>query len=77
LFQRDRVLDGAKVLKLPLGAQCQPQRCDLCLGTLTDIGKRAVEHLPVGAIRLAQQMPRIRFVATGDVRGVDKYSLYI
>ena len=43
---------------------------------MAHIGNRAVEDLPMGAIRLAQQMPRIRFPTTGDVRGIDIYSGY-
>ena len=78
LFQRDRVLDGPKVLKRLL----VPQGCDLGLGTMTDIRNGTMEDLAVSAIRLAQQMPRIRFATTGDVRGVDihsgyNYSIYI
>ena len=34
------------------------------------------DHLAIGAIRLAQQMPRIGFATTGDVRGVDIHSGY-
>ena len=59
LLQRDRVLDGPKVLEIPLVSQCQPDRFDLCLGTMTDIRNSPVEDLTVGAIRLAQQMPRM------------------
>jgi hypothetical protein len=43
---------------------------------MTDIGNRAVEDFAVGAIRLAQQMPRIGLATTGDVRGVDIHSGY-
>src|SRR5467141_4431045 len=56
--------------------QRQSHRFDLRGGTMTDIGKCAVEDLAVGAIRLAQQMPRIRFATTGDVRGIDIHSGY-
>ena len=44
--------------------------------TMTDIGNRAVEDLAVRAIRLAQQMPRIRFATTGDMQGIDMHSGY-
>jgi hypothetical protein len=67
LLQRDRVLDSAQVLQVLLVSQCQPQRCDLRFGTMTHIGNRAVEDLAIGAIRLAQQMPRIRFATTGNM----------
>ena len=43
---------------------------------MADIRNGAVEDLPIGAIRLAQQMPRIRFATTGDVRGIDIHSGY-
>ena len=43
---------------------------------MTDIRNRAVEDLAVGAIGLAQQMPRIRFATTGEVRGIDIHSGY-
>jgi hypothetical protein len=43
---------------------------------MTDIRNRAVEDLAMGTIRLAQQMPRIRFAPTGDVRGIDIHSGY-
>ena len=43
---------------------------------MTEIGNRAVEDLAVGAIRLAQQMPRIRFATTDDMRGIDIHSGY-
>jgi hypothetical protein len=49
---------------------------DLRGGTMTDIGNRAVEDFAVSAIRLAQQMPRIRFATTGDMRGIDIHSGY-
>ena len=64
------------MLQVLFVAQRQPHRFDLSRGTLTDIGNRAVEDLAVGAIRLAQQMPRIRFATTGNVRGVDIHSGY-
>jgi len=67
VLQRDRVLDGPQVLQLPLVSQGKPDRFDLGLGTMTDIGKCAVEDLAVGALGLAQQMPRIRFATTGDM----------
>ena len=76
LLQGDRVLDGPKVCQLFLVAQRQPYGFDLRGGTLTEIGNRAVEDLAVGAIRLAQQMPRIRFATTGDVRGINIPSGY-
>ena len=76
LFQRDCVLDVSQVLPVLLVAQRQPQRCDLRSGTMTDIGNRAVEDLPVSTIRLAQQMPRLRFATTGDMRGIDIHSGY-
>ena len=76
LLQRDRILEGPQMLQLPLVAQCQPQRCNLRLGTMTDIRNGAMEYFAVGAIRLAQQMPRIRFATTGDVRGIDIHSGY-
>ena len=57
-------------------SQRQPQRFDLRSGTLTDIGNRAVEDLAIGAIRLAQQMPRIGFATTGYMRGIDIHSGY-
>lgn len=43
---------------------------------MTDIRNGTMEHLAVGAIRLAQQMPRIRFATTGDMRGIDIHSGY-
>jgi hypothetical protein len=43
---------------------------------MTDIGNRAVEDLPVGALRLAQQMPRIGFATTDEMRGIDIHSGY-
>ena len=64
------------MLQLLLVAQRQPQRFDLRGGTLTDIGNRAVEDLAVGALRLAQQMPRIGFATPGDVRGINIHSGY-
>ena len=76
LLQRDRVLDGPQVLQVLLVAQCQAHRLDLCGGTMTEIRNRTVEDLAVGAIRLAQQMPRIRFATTGDMRGIDIHSGY-
>jgi hypothetical protein len=76
LFQRDRVLDGPQMLQRVLVAQRQPNGLDLRSGTLTDIGNRAVEDLAVGAIRLAQQMPRIGFATTSDVRSIDIHSGY-
>src|SRR5215510_5609701 len=76
LLQRERVLDGPKVLQVLLMAHRQPHRFDLRSGTMTDIGNRAVEDLPVGAIRLAQQMPRIGFATTSDVRSIDIHSGY-
>ena len=57
-------------------SQGKPYGFDLCLRTLTDVGNGAMEDLAVGAIRLAQQMPRIRFATTGDVRGIDIHSGY-
>src|SRR5262252_168384 len=76
LFQRDRVLPGPQVLQILLVAQRQPQCLDLRSGTMTDIGNRAVEDLAVSTIGLAQQMPRIRFATTGDMRGIDIHSGY-
>ena len=35
-----------------------------------------MEDLAVGAIRLAQQMPRIRFATPSDVRSIDIHSGY-
>jgi hypothetical protein len=55
------------VCQLFLVAQRQPYGFDLGGGTLTEIGNRTVEDLPVSAIRLAQQMPRIRFATPGDM----------
>jgi|SoiMetStandDraft_2_1073263.scaffolds.fasta_scaffold41900_2 hypothetical protein len=66
----------AQVLERLLVAQRQPQPFDLRSGTMTDIGNRAVEDLAVGSIRLAQQMLRIRFATTGDMRGIDIHSGY-
>jgi hypothetical protein len=43
---------------------------------MTDMGNRTVEDLAVGAIRLAQQMPRLGFATTSDVRGIDIHSGY-
>ena len=40
------------------------------------MGHRAVEDLAVGALRLAQQMPRIGFATTGEVRGIAIQSGY-
>src|SRR5262245_29272717 len=76
LLQRDGVLDGPQVFEVVLVAQRQPHRFYFSGGTMTDIGNRAVENLPIGAIRLAQQMPRIRFATTSDVRGIDIHSGY-
>jgi hypothetical protein len=76
LLQGDRVLAGPKVFQILLVAQRQPYGFDLRGGTLAEIGNRAVEDLAVGAIRLAQQMPRIGFATTGDVRGIDIHSGY-
>src|SRR4029434_11329769 len=70
------VLDGPQVLEVVLVSQRQPHRFYFSGATMTDIGNRAVEDLPVGAIRLAQQMPRIRFATTSDVRGIDMHSGY-
>ena len=64
------------MLQLPLVAQCQPNRFNLRLGTMTNIRNGAMEYFAVGAIRLAQQMPRLRFATTGDMRGIDIYSGY-
>ena len=64
------------MLQRLLVAQRQPQRFDLHGGTMTDIRNGAVEYLAVGTIRLAQQMPRIRFATTGDVRGIHIHSGY-
>src|SRR5262249_47381244 len=76
LCQRDRVLDGPQVLKRLLVPQSKSHGLDLCLRTMTDIRNGTMEDLAVGAIRLAQQMPRIDFVTTGDARGVDIHSDY-
>ena len=76
MLQRHGILDGPKVLQVLLVSQRQPQRCDLSGGTLTEMGKRAVEDLPIGAIRLAPQRPRRRCAITKDVRGIDLYSGY-
>jgi hypothetical protein len=76
LLQRDRVLDSPKVLKRLLVPQGKPQGFDLCLGTLTDIRNGTMEDLAVGAIGLAQQMPRLRFATTSDARGIDIHSGY-
>jgi hypothetical protein len=43
---------------------------------MTDIGNGTMEDLPIGAIGLAQQVPRIGFATTGDARGIDIYSIY-
>ena len=43
---------------------------------MTDIRNGTMEDLAVGAIGLAQQMPRIRFATTGDMRGIDLHSGY-
>jgi hypothetical protein len=43
---------------------------------MAHIRNGAMEHLAVGAIRLAQQMPRRGFATTGDARGVDIHSGY-
>jgi hypothetical protein len=76
LLQRHGILDCPQVLQVLLVSQRQPHRFDLSSRTLTDIGNRAVEDLTVGAIRLAQQMPRIRFATANDVRGIDIHSGY-
>src|SRR5712691_6651240 len=76
LLQCDRVLDGPKVLELSLMSQGKPHRFDLRLGTMAHIRNGAMEYLAVGAIRLAQQMPRIRFAITGDARSIDIHSGY-
>src|SRR5439155_23452203 len=76
LLQGDRVLDSPQLRQRLLVAQRQSYGFDLRGGTMTDIGNRAVEDFAVGAIRLAQQMPRIGFAATGDVRGIDIHSGY-
>ena len=62
------------MLEVRLVSQRQPQCLDLRSGTMTAIGNRAVEALAIGAIRLAQQMPRRGCATTGDVRGIDIYS---
>ena len=74
--QRDRVLDGPQVLQVCLVSQGKPERFDLGLGTMTHMRNGAMEYFAVGAIRLAQQMPRLRFATTGDVRGIDIHSGY-
>src|SRR6516165_3050228 len=76
LLQRDRVLDGPKMLEVLLVSQGKPHGCDFCLGTMTDIRNGPMEDLAVGAIGLAQQMPRIRFATTGYTRGIDIHSGY-
>jgi hypothetical protein len=43
---------------------------------MTDIRNGAMEDFAAGAIRLAQQMPRIRFATTGYTRGIDMHSGY-
>jgi hypothetical protein len=63
-------LEGPQVLQGLLGAQRQPHRFDLSGGTMTDIGHRAVEDLPVGAIRHTPQLPRRGFATTAEVRGI-------
>ena len=57
------------MLQVFLVSQGQPQRCDFCLRTMTDIRDGAMEDFAVGAIGLAQQMPRIGFATASDVRG--------
>jgi len=57
-------------------SQGKPDRFELGLGTRAHMRQCAVEDLPVGAIGLAQQMPRIRFATTGDARSVDINSGY-
>src|SRR5438270_666006 len=76
LLQRDRIRDGPQVLKVLLVSQCQPHRGDLCLGTMTDMRNRTMEDLAVGALRLAQQMPRIGCATPGEVRGIDIHRGY-
>ena len=56
--------------------QSKSHGLDLCLGTMTDIRNGTMEDLAVGAIRLAQQMPRIGFATTSDTRGIDIHSGY-
>jgi hypothetical protein len=69
-------VDSPQVLQGLLVSQRQPHRCNLRLGTMTDIGNGAMEDFAVGAIRLAQQMPRIGFATTSDTRGIDIHSGY-
>ena len=64
------------MLQRLLVPQSKSHGLDLGLGTMTDIGNGAMEDLAVGAIRLAQQMPRIGFATTSDMRGIDIHSGY-
>ena len=65
-----------KSLPVPHDAQGKPEGFKFCLGTMADMRKRAMEPLAVGALRLAQQRPRIGFATTGETRGVDIHSGY-
>jgi hypothetical protein len=76
LLQCDRILDGPQVRKRLLVPQGQAHGFDLGLGTMTDIGNGTMEDLAVGALGLAQQMPRIRFATTSEVRSIDIHSGY-
>jgi hypothetical protein len=72
----DRVLDGPQVRQRSLGSSGKPQRFALRLGTRTHMGTRRLESLPVGTLRRAQPMPRLRCATTGAVRGVERHSGY-
>ncbi len=72
----ERVLDGPQVRQRSLGSEGTPQHCALRLGTMTPMGTRTLESLPVGTRRRAPPMPRRRCATTGEVRGVDRQSGY-
>src|SRR5262249_31181632 len=76
LLEEERVGARAQVFQVLLVAQSQAERLDLRRRTLTDIGNGAMEDLAVGAIRLAQPMPRIGFATTRAVRSIDIHSGY-
>ena len=76
VLEEERVGERAQVCPVFLVAQSQAERFDLRRSTRTDMGNGALEDLAVGAIRLAQQMPRRGFATTSEVRGIDRQSGY-
>ena len=76
MLEEERVGERAQVCPVFLVAQSQAERFDLRRSTMIDMGNGAMEDLAVGAIRLAQQMPRRGFATTSEVRGIDRQSGY-